>query len=73
MPLTMTKIGELSLIKQINGKDATKNFLESLGFVAGECISIISELGGNIIVSIKNSRIAVDKSMAQRIIVERRI
>lgn len=72
MPLTMAKIGELSSIKQINGKDATKKFLESLGFVAGECVTIISELGGNIIVAVKNSRIAVDKSMAQRIIVERR-
>lgn len=73
MPLTMAKIGELSSIKQIHGKDSTKKFLESLGFVAGELVTIISELGGNIIVSIKNSRIAVDKSMAQRIIVERRI
>ncbi len=72
MPLTMARIGEPSSIKQINGKDATKKFLESLGFVVGECVTIISELGGNIIVSIKNSRIAVDKSMAQRIIVERR-
>lgn len=72
MPLTMARVGEPSSIKQINGKDSTKKFLESLGFVVGECVTIISELGGNIIVAIKNSRIAVDKSMAQRIIVERR-
>ena len=72
MPLTMARVGEPISITQINGKDATKKFLESLGFVVGEYLTIVSELGGNIIVSIKNSRIAVDKSMAQRIMVERR-
>ena len=72
MPLTMARIGENSFIKQINGKDTTKKFLESLCFVAGECVTIISELSGNIIVSVKNTRVAVDRSMAQRIIVERR-
>ncbi|WP_028828855.1 FeoA family protein [Proteocatella sphenisci] len=72
MPLAMVRIGEISLIDKINGKDSTKKFLENLGFVAGEWVTIISELGGNIIVSVKNTRIAIDKSMAQRIIVQRR-
>lgn len=69
MPLTMVKPGVVSYIKQINGKDDTKRFLESLGFVVGGAVTVVSELGGNIIVSVKDSRIAINKGMAGRILV----
>ena len=67
MPLTMARIGENSFIKQINGKDTTKKFLESLGFVAGGKVTMISSMGNNIIIGIRGTRVAIDKSMAQRI------
>lgn len=69
MPLTMAKAGENLLIKKILGKDETKNFLETLGFVIGGIVTIVSENNGNVIVMVKNSRVAIDKSMANRIMV----
>ncbi len=69
MPLTMADIGAQLLIKKINGRDDTTRFLESLGFVAGSEVIIISKLGGNFIINIKNTRIAIDESMARRILV----
>jgi ferrous iron transport protein A len=69
MPLTMAKAGEKMAIKKINGKDDTKRFLESLGFVTGTNVTVVSEMGGNIILNAKESRIAIDKNMANRIIV----
>lgn len=69
MPLTMIKSGEKMIIKQINGKDDTKRFLESLGFVVGGNVSIISEISGNMIVNVKDTRVAISKSMANRIMV----
>lgn len=69
MPLSMTKLGEPNSIKKINGKDEVKRFLESLGFTIGTCVTVISQLGGNMIVSVKDTRVAIDKSMANRIIV----
>ncbi len=69
MPLSMTKLGEPNSIKKINGKDEVKRFLESLGFTVGTYVTVISQLGGNMIVSVKDTRVAIDKSMANRIIV----
>ena len=69
MPLSMAKIGEKGRIKYITGKDSVRSFLESLGFVEGADATIISENAGNMIINIKDSRIALNKSMAQRIIV----
>lgn len=69
MPLSMMRSGEKNTIKRINGKDDTKRFLESLGFVVGSTVTVVSEIGGNMILSIKDSRVALDKSMATRIIV----
>jgi len=69
MPLILANKGnEMNIIK-ITGNDETKRFLNSLGFVAGEKVKIISELGGNLIINIKDSRVALDKGMASRIIV----
>lgn len=69
MPLTMAKQGEAREIKKINGRDDIKRFLESLGFVTGCVITIVSEMNGNLIVNIKNTRVAISKTMALRIII----
>lgn len=69
MPLTMVKAGEVNEIKKIGGKEETRRFLENLGFVKGSIITVVSELGGNMIVSIKESRVAINKDMANKIIV----
>ncbi len=69
MPLTLCPIGEENIIKRIGGKDDVKRHLENLGFVAGSTVTVISEMGGNIIVNVKESRIAVSKEMAGKIMV----
>lgn len=69
MPLTMAQAGEKKTIKNICGKDEIKKFLETLGFVIGTTVIIISEISGNMIVNIKDTRVAISKSMANRIMV----
>ncbi len=69
MPLSIASIGEQFLIKKINGKEEVRRFLENLGFVAGAQVSVISEIAGNVIVQVKDSRVAISKEMAQKIIV----
>ncbi len=69
MPLSMVCRGEDYLIKKINGKEEVRRFLENLGFVAGVQVSVVSEICGNVIVQIKDSRVAISKEMAQKIIV----
>lgn len=69
MPLTMVKTGELNHIKKVGGKEETRRFLENLGFVVGGTVTVISEIGGNLIVNVKESRIAIGKEMANKIIV----
>lgn len=69
MPLTMLSSGQSETIKRITGKDETKKFLESLGFVVGGNISVISESGGNLIVNVKDTRVAISKVMANRVMV----
>lgn len=69
MPLSMAEQGRQMLIKKINGKDDTKRFLETLGFVTGGCVTVVTELGGNMILNVKDTRVALDKGMANRIIV----
>lgn len=69
MPLTMAPSGSANTVKKINGKDETRRFLESLGFVEGGEVTVISEMGGNLIVNVKDTRIALSKSMAGRILV----
>ena len=69
MPLTMAAVGESFLIKKINGKEETRRFLENLGFVAGSEVSVVSEICGNVIVQVKESRVAISREMAQKIIV----
>lgn len=69
MPLTMVRIGEVNYIKRITGKDETRKFLGRLGFVEGESVTVISEISGNMILNIKDTRVALDRSMVNRIIV----
>ncbi len=69
MPLTMLKEGELGTIKKVGGKEETRKFLENLGFVAGSVVTVVSQIGGNLIVNIKDSRVAIGKDMATKIMV----
>lgn len=69
MPLTFIKPGESAVIKRITGKDNVRQHLAELGFVVEEIVTVISQLGGNMIIQVKDSRVALDKSMASRILV----
>ncbi len=70
MPLSVADKGGSFRINKITGKDETQRFLESLGFVIGETVTVVSEIGGNMILKVKDSRIALDKKMAGRIMVQ---
>ncbi len=69
MPLGMANVGEVNIIKRINGRDDVRQHLAELGFVVGEEVSVVCELGGNLILSIKDSRVALDRNMAMRVMV----
>ena len=69
MPLSMVPAGESNVIKSVGGKEETRLFLEKLGFVVGSSVTVISEAAGNIIVNIKESRVAIGKDMANKIMV----
>ena len=69
MPLTLAEIGKENIVKRIIGKQQVKSHLEDLGFVVGSPITVINTIGGNVIVNIKESRIAISKEMAQKIMV----
>ena len=69
MPLTMAKAGETATIRKISGKDEVRQHLAELGFVVDSDVTVVSEIGGNLIVQVKDSRIALDKTMANRIMV----
>ena len=69
MPLTMAATGETVTIRRISGKDEVRQHLAELGFVVDSDVTVVSEIAGNLIVQVKDSRIALDKTMANRIIV----
>lgn len=69
MPLGMAQVGETNIIRKITGRDDVRQHLAEIGFVVGEEVRVVSELGGNLILSVKDSRVALDKSMAMRILV----
>ena len=69
MPLTLAGVGEVKTIRRIGGNEETRRFLENLGFVAGSEITVLSAIEGNVIVNIKDSRIAINKDMARHIMV----
>mgnify|MGYP001028881491 CR=1 FL=1 len=67
MPLSMLSVGSTDTIKKITGKDEVRRFLSSLGLV--ERVTVVSEIHGNLILGVKDSRIALDRSLANRIMV----
>lgn len=69
IPLIFANIGESNIIKKIGGGSEVKKHLENLGFVVGGDITIINEIGGNVIVNVKESRVAISKEMAQKIMI----
>ena len=69
MPLTLAKVGEENSIKKVGGKLEIRQFLETLGFVPGTHVTIITEIGGNVIVNIKESRVAISREMAAKIMI----
>lgn len=69
MPLSFANIGEKSIIKKIGGTPEVRKHLEDLGFVVGATVTIITTLGGNVIVNVKESRIAISEEMARKIMI----
>ena len=69
MPLSMATVGETGSIQKITGRDEVRQHLAELGFVVGERVTVVGKLGGNMILSVKDCRIAIDQTMAMRIMV----
>ena len=69
MPLTMARPGETVTIRKITGKDEVRQHLAELGFVVDSDVTVVSEIGGNLILQVKDSRVALDKTMANRIMI----
>jgi Fe2+ transport system protein A len=69
MPLTLASPGEENIIKHVGGSQEMKKHLSDLGFVAGGSVTVISAMGGNVIVNVKECRIAISREMAQKIMI----
>ena len=69
MPLTFAAVGEQNIIKKVGGKPEVRQHLENLGFVAGGSVTVITAIGGNVIVNIKEARVAISKEMAGKIMI----
>lgn len=69
MPLTMAKPGETVTIRKITGRDEVRSHLAQLGFVVDGAVTVISEMAGSLIIQVKDSRVALDKTMANRILI----
>ena len=69
MPLSLLHKGESSLTARIGGSPETRRFLENLGFVVGSPVTVVNDIGGNLIVSVRDSRVAISMEMARRIFV----
>ena len=69
LPLTYAQINEENVIKKVGGKPDMKKHLEDMGFVTGAIIKVISEVNGNLIVNVKDSKVALDKQLASKIII----
>lgn len=69
MPLSLAGVGEQNTIKRIGGSPEVKQHLENLGFVVGSTVTIVNTLGGNVIVNVKDARVAVSEEMARKIMV----
>ena len=69
MPLSFASPGEEAVIRRIGGSPETRKHLENLGFVVGGKVKVVQTIGGNLIVNVKESRVAVSKEMAARIMI----
>ena len=69
MPLTLANVGEESIVRKVSGNPEVRKHLEDLGFVAGGAVTVVSSLGGNIIVKAKESRVAISEEMARKIMI----
>ena len=69
MPLSLAQVGEENIIKRIGGSPEVKRHLENLGFVVGGEVTVVNTLGGNVIVNVKEARVAISKEMAVQIMV----
>ena len=69
MPLTMAKTGETVTIRKITGKDEVRQHLAELGFVVDSDVTVVNEVAGNLILQVKDSRIALDRTMANRVMI----
>lgn len=69
MPLSLAGVGEQNTIKRIGGSPEVKQHLENLGFVVGSTVTIVNTLGGNVIVNVKDARVAVSEEMARKIMI----
>ena len=69
MPLTLANTGEENLIRRVGGNGEVKKHLEDLGFVAGATVSVVASLGGNVILKVKESRVAISEEMARKIMI----
>lgn len=69
MPLSMVKQGEPNIIRRVGGREETKRFIENLGFVTGTEVTVVSVTNGNMIVNVKDSRVAIGSDMANKIMV----
>ena len=69
MPLTLANVGEESIVRKVSGNPDVRKHLEDLGFVAGGAVTVVSSLGGNIIVKVKESRVAISEEMARKIMI----
>ena len=69
MPLTLAGIGEVNTIRRVGGNEETRRFLENLGFLAGTKITVLSAIGGNVIVNVRDSRVAINSDMARHIMI----
>ena len=69
IPLSFAAVGEESLIRRVGGNQETKKHLEDMGFVVGGCVKVVSAIGGDLIVNVKDSRVAISREMAGKIMV----
>ena len=69
MPLTFANAGEENIIRKIGGKPEVRKYLENLGFLVGGQVSVIAQISGNVIVKVKDTRVAISREMAQKIMV----
>ena len=69
IPLTLAVIGEENLIRKVGGSPEVRAHLNDLGFAAGGCVRVVSTIGGNLIVNVKESRVAISREMAGKIMI----